>query len=413
MTEELESAPIPLLKPRKKFHLIENNEGLRQLLIAIQSGGERIAIDAERASGFRYGQRAYLIQIAVENSDIYLVDPMTQFEQNLLNSLIELVNGKTWIIHAATQDLDCLREFGFIPSKLLDTELAGRLCGLPKVSLGTMCELFLSITLAKEHSAVDWSTRPLPEAWLNYAALDVDVLFDLWTKVEQELINQGKLSIAIEEFLNLTVQVPRPEKIDRWRSVTGIHELKEARQLTIVKSLWEAREELARQKDVAPGRLIPDSSIISAVKSSPKSKSELSELRSFSGRASRTYIDIWWEAYLLGSTTKTLVELRQKVSGIPNHRNWPNKFPEAHTRLTWSKKLLQEVSTEKAIPPENLIAPDALKNICFEPNGTSLEAIEKNLFGLGVRSWQVSLVGPVLVKAFSKTELPEVVEAKS
>ncbi|NBQ92521.1 MAG: ribonuclease D [Micrococcales bacterium] len=412
MTEELDAAPLPLLKPRKNYHIVQNDNDLNELLRNLDDVENRIALDAERASGFRYGQKAYLIQVAFENSDIYLVDPIASFNETLLEKLRDLVNSRTWIIHAATQDLECLREFGLVPRKILDTELAGRLCGLPKVSLGTMCEIFLNVRLAKEHSAVDWSTRPLPDSWLNYAALDVDVLFDLWECVEQELLKQGKLEIALEEFQNLTNQVQKPEKIDRWRSVTGIHEIKDVRQLTIIKSLWEAREHLAKQKDVAPGRLIPDSSLINAVKAAPKSKSELSELRSFSGRASRTYLDLWWDAYESGSTTTALVDLRQKTVGIPNHRNWANRFPEAHTRLIWSKKLLQEVSVELGIPLENLINPDALKHICFEPDGTTLKEIEDYLNRLGVRSWQINLVSGVLVEAFGKTELPEGEEPK-
>ena len=99
--------------------------------------------------------------------------------------------------------------------------------------------------------------------------------------------------IAIQEFSHLTLPAEKTEKLERWRSVAGIHELKQVRALTVVKSLWDAREKLAKEKDVAPGRLVPDLSLVSLAKAAPKTKSELASLRSFTGRASRTYLDLW------------------------------------------------------------------------------------------------------------------------
>lgn len=413
MNQELEPTAKPLLKPRLEYFLVDTDLKLKQLLAVLKKNSSPIAIDAERASGFRYGQKVYLIQIAIKGQAIYLIDPIANLDSNLLDELKSSINSFTWIIHAATQDLECLNEFGLVPKKLFDTELAGRLLGLPKVSLGTMCESLLGLSLAKEHSAVDWSSRPLPEEWLNYAALDVDVLDELWLKVKVELEKANKHYLAIEEFEFLTLPTTRTPKLERWRSTTGVHEIKDARQLTIVKWMWEAREELAKQKDVAPSRLIPDLSIIAAVKAMPKSKSELAELRSFSGRASRTYIDTWWDSFQKGSLTHDLVELRPKAIGIPHHRNWPNKFPEANLRLTWAKKLLQELSLNTSIPVENLLTPDILKSICFEPNGFDRTEISSDLEQRGARKWQIDLVSPILAEAFSKTDLPESEETKN
>ena len=413
MNQEQEPTAKPLLKPRLEYFLVDTDLKLEQLLAVLKKNSSPIAIDAERASGFRYGQKVYLIQIAIKGQAIYLIDPIANLDSNLLDELKSSINSFTWIIHAATQDLECLNEFGLVPKKLFDTELAGRLLGLPKVSLGTMCESLLGLSLAKEHSAVDWSSRPLPEEWLNYAALDVDVLDELWLKVKVELEKANKHYLAIEEFEFLTLPTTRTPKLERWRSTTGVHEIKDARQLTIVKWMWEAREELAKQKDVAPSRLIPDLSIIAAVKAMPKSKSELAELRSFSGRASRTYIDTWWDTFQKGSLTHDLVELRPKAIGIPHHRNWPNKFPEANLRLTWAKKLLQELSLNTSIPVENLLTPDILKSICFEPNGFDRTEISSDLEQRGARKWQIDLVSPILAEAFSKTDLPESEETKN
>jgi ribonuclease D len=415
MTEEAEApaAVSELLQtPRLPTTLVDNDEALQDLLNALSANTGPIALDAERASGFRYGQKAYLLQVAIKDSRIYLIDPVAAYAPELWQNFISAVGSSTWIIHAASQDLPCLTELGIEPSKILDTELAARLLGLPRVALGTLTEHYLQLRLAKEHSAVDWSERPLPDNWLNYAALDVDVLFDLWTAVESDLADKGKTEIAHSEFEYLLHPAPKIQKVDRWRAMTGLHEVKDQRDLTIAKSLWLAREDLAIEKDVAPSRLIPDSSIVAAVKEHPKSRSELASLKSFAGRASRTFIDTWWKAIEEGTSTKNLVELRPKATGIPNHRNWPQKFPAAHARLLASKELIGKISLEQEIPQENILSPDALRAICFEPPELTISSVSSFLEKNYVRQWQIELVAAGLVETLATLE-PEPVEDES
>jgi ribonuclease D len=406
--EPVEPESVLLDKPRLETLLIEDQTSLQALVRALRESSNPVALDAERASGFRYGQRAYLLQIAIEGKAIYLVDPVAEFEKTTWTDFLTALSDLPWIIHAASQDLPCLTELGLKPSKILDTELAARLLGLPRVALGTLCEHFLKIRLAKEHSAVDWSERPLPAGWLNYAALDVDVLFELWTEVAKDLEVQNKSGIAEAEFAFLLDPVIKEPKVDRWRSMSGLHEVKDQRALTVAMYLWTAREELAIEKDVAPGRLVPDSSLVAVVKTLPKSRSELSSLKTFAGRASRTFIDTWWKALEEGSKTKKLVELRPKPSGIPNHRNWPQKFPDAHARLLASKELMATLSEEQSIPMENILSPDVLRQLCFEPpQPLDSESISLALRSRKVRDWQIELVVPGLVETLSKVSEPK------
>jgi ribonuclease D len=400
--EETEPESVLLDKPRLPVTLVENDSSLETLLAELSKVNSPIALDAERASGFRYGQRAYLLQIAIEKSRIYLVDPVADYNQDLWSRFLESVGDLPWIIHAASQDLPCLTELGLTPSRIIDTELAARLLGLPRVALGTLTEHYLKLKLAKEHSAVDWSERPLPDNWLNYAALDVDVLFELWSMIEKDLEISKKTAIVHAEFNHLLTPVAKVAKIDKWRTMTGLHEVKDQRALTIAKHLWEAREALAIEKDVSPGRLVPDSSLVAVVKAIPKSRSELSSMKSFAGRASRTFIDTWWEAVELGSNTKNLVDLRPKPTGIPNHRNWLQKFPDAHARLVASKELLVTVSTEMSIPQENILSPEALKQLCFEPpSPLTLSTLQDAMRARLVRQWQIDVVAAGLVNTLA------------
>ena len=158
-----------------------------------------MAVDAERAHGFRYSQRAYLIQLRRAGAGTHLIDPIAfgQPADLSVRSATALADAE-WVIHAASQDLPCLYEVGLVPRTLFDTELAARLLGYPRVALGTMLEELLGVRLLKEHSAADWSTRPLPSEWLNYAALDVELLVELRDRLAAELVasRQGRLGSA-------------------------------------------------------------------------------------------------------------------------------------------------------------------------------------------------------------------------
>lgn len=400
MTQETE--PLELLKePRNAYEFVETFDQLTAAIVDLTAGTGALAVDAERASGFKYSQRAYLVQLHRRGSKIYLIDPIA-FDPEQLLALAEFTNEQVWILHAATQDLACLAELGLRPKKLFDTELISRLMGFERVGLGAVCELALEQRLAKEHSAADWSTRPLPESWLNYAALDVDVLPDIMDFLSKEIEGQAKQEIVEQEMHFLLGFKPKPPKADRWRGMSDFHELKETRQVAIAKSLWEAREQLAHKLDVSPGRLVPDRSLVHAAKLQIKTKSQLANDKGFNGRASRTYLDIWWNALEFGLNTRELPPVRAAASGIPNHRNWPGKFPEADARLQAAKTVIAGVSEALRIPTENILTPDYLRQTCFEPIGFDAGAIASQLTELGARNWQVELLAEPVSQAWSK-----------
>ena len=405
-----EAPELPLLQaPRAKVHLITNQYLLGQVVEAIASTRGAIAIDAERASGFKYSQRAYLVQIRASNTDIFLIDPAASPEvvpSKEFAELASLMKDREWILHAATQDLPCLNEIGLYPGAIFDTELAGRLSGQPRVGLGALTESLLHFRLAKEHSAADWSTRPFPDSWLNYAALDVDVLHELATEVETLLSEQGKLDWAKQEFDALMSFQPKPQKLDRWRGITGLHKVQDRSSLEIARQLWHAREALAQKMDVAPGRLIPDSSILVAATEKPKTRPELAAMKSFSGRASRSYLDTWWDAINSANKATDLPALKpEKSDALPNHRNWINKFPEADRRLKHAKASLIELSQQKLIPLENLLTPELLRQVSFAPpQQLSSITLSEKLGQLGARPWQVELTAELIVDAFNRAE---------
>ena len=392
--------PSLLRAPRHGIELVDSPRAWSRALDALASGEGPLAIDAERASGFRYSPRAYLVQVYRRGSTNYLIDPIAVGN---LGEFATAFGDTEWILHAAKQDLPSLRELGVSPRTLFDTELGARLAGLPRVGLQGAVEDLLGVQLAKEHSAADWSTRPLPTEWLNYAALDVEVLPDLRDAIAAVLAEANKTRIAEEEFEAVLREEPPAQKPEQWRRLSGLHQVRGQRNLAIARELWEARDELARQTDTAPGRLIPDRSIVHAAKVKPESKKALIALKEFHGRASRKEADRWWGAIERGATTDDLPALRGTRDTIPPPRAWPDRAPEAARRLAIARDLLARQAERLDIPAENVLTPDHLRRLCWNPTDPGRpSAIDTQLEQLGARRWQRDIAVPLLVEAFSQ-----------
>lgn len=378
--------------------VIDTRDGYREAVELIVAGEGPIAVDAERASGFRYSQRAYLIQMFRRGAGTFLFDPPAVGRFDELN---EAIAGDEWVLHAATQDLTCLREVGLDPVSIFDTELAARLLGMPRVGLGTVVEELLGIHLAKEHSAADWSTRPLPEPWLQYAALDVELLPDLRDAIAGLLAEAGKTDIARQEFadeLTRELVVPRHEP---WRRLSGIHSIRGLRNLAAARELWLSRDALAQQLDVAPGRLVPDASLTAAAKAMPDSKRALAAMREFTGRASRTELDRWWNAIEAGRTTDDLPVLRGTGDSLPPPRAWADRNPEADARLKAARAALTTLAEELSLPLENLLTPDTLRRVAWAPPAdVTPSAVADALAQHGARRWQIEATSQAIAQAF-------------
>ncbi|SMG37370.1 HRDC domain-containing protein [Agreia pratensis] len=388
-----ESAPRTLA-----LTVIDTREAYLEAVDIIAAGHGPIAVDAERASGFKFSQRAYLIQLYRRGAGSFLFDPPAIGSFTELN---DAISREEWILHAASQDLACLREVGLDPRVIFDTELAARLLGIPRVGLGSVVEEFLGIHLKKEHSAADWSRRPLPESWLEYAALDVELLPDLRDKLAELLIENSKAVIAAQEFEATRVKEPKPVAAEPWRRLTGVHSLRNPRNVAVARSLWMARDALAREIDVSPGRLVPDSSLVAAARVLPESKRELAALKEFSGRASRTEIDRWWAALEEGKAATDLPVNRRSEDTLPPPRSWSDRNPEADSRLKAARAALAELSEFVNIPVENLLTPEILRRVAWTPpEPTTAAAIAASLSELGARPWQLELTAQPIAQAF-------------
>jgi len=393
---------VPLLEPRGGVPPVtETPEALADVVERFAAGTGPVAVDAERASGYRYSQRAYLVQLRRAGAGTALIDPIACPD---LSALSEALADAEWVLHAANQDLPCLSGVGMRPTRLFDTELGARIAGYERVGLGTMAEIVLGQQLAKEHSAADWSRRPLPESWLRYAALDVEILVDLRDALEGELSRQGKLTWAEEEFAAILAAEPPPPRTDPWRRTSGIHRLRTRRQLAIVRALWHARDDLARRRDVAPGRLLPDSAIVAAAAAAPTSEDALGRLPGWGGKATRRLVPSFWPMLeqAIAEPDDGLPRPSLPGDGPPPASRWPDRDPVAAARLAAARAGLGAIATQYGLPVENLLSPELVRRLTWTPPEPPTAAeVAAVLRAGGARQWQVDLTAEVLAAALT------------
>ncbi len=375
--------------------VLTTETGLNAAARALAAGTGPVAVDAERASGFRYGQHNYLVQLRREGSGTFLIDPSALPDLTVIN---DALRDAEWVFHAASQDLTPLREQHLDPARIFDTELAARLLGMPRVGLGAVVAEVLGLELLKEHSAADWSTRPLPEPWLRYAALDVEVLVELRDALAARLVAAGKWEWAQQEFeAARTAPVP-PPRIEPWRRVSRLSQLRTRRQLAVARELWTVREDNGRTRDISPGRVLPDRAIVQAAAAMPRSVPELLALGEFNGRGQRRRAPLWTATIqrALALPEESLPSLRgPRTDGPPQPRVWAEREPAAAARWEAVRPALVALAEELSLPVENLVQPDAVRRLCWDltigPDEVSIAAF---LRGRGARPWQVDLVAP-------------------
>ncbi|MGE3285391.1 MAG: HRDC domain-containing protein [Pseudonocardia sp.] len=377
--------------------VVVDQAGLEAVAAAFAAGHGPVAVDAERASGFRYSQRAYLVQLRRAGAGTALVDPVPLGGD--LSTLATALAEPEWVLHAASQDLPCLAEVGLAPETLFDTELAGRLAGFPRVGLGPLVEQLLGLRLEKGHGAADWSRRPLPEDWLVYAALDVEVLVELRDVLADVLAEQGKLEWAHQEFEVVRTAGPPAPRAEPWRRTSGIHRVRKPRPLAAVRALWEARNSLAAERDIAPGRVLPDAAIVEAAVTAPATPEALAAMATFRGRAQRRLTRYWFDAlarsYALDNAD--LPRATPPSDGPPPVARWADRNPDAAARLAAARAAVATVSEQWAIPVENLLLPDLLRRLCWSPPADG--DVVGYLRAGGARPWQIGLLGELLEKA--------------
>lgn len=392
-------------------HVIDTSDELASAAKALATGTTPIALDVERAHGMRYTTNPYLIQIRREDVGTFLIDPVA------LPDLSCLIPGTshTWLLHDGSQDLANLRFVGLKPDTLFDTMIAARLIGMRRFGLAAVSEQLLGLKIAKDHQNNDWSVRPLYSDWLRYAALDVELLTEIYRKQALRLHDLGRLEWAEQEFqAELNSQPPLPPA-EPWRKGTGAGKLRQRRHLAIFRELWFTRERIARDLDIAPIRLVPNSDLIRAAQMMPRNRRTLLTIDSFRSPETRQFTDEWLHALqrarFLSDAELPDLQGHLPPGEIPPLSRWKNQHPDALQRLTLIREGVGEVAARLDLAPEVVLLPKAQRSLAWSPlpsmksdaiSCRMLSYVEERLRAAGARPWQIELCASPLRDALTR-----------
>ena len=387
--------PIVLTEPRDGHHPISvsDGRGLRELREDLRPGLP-LAIDTERASGFRYDDRAFLIQLKQESIGTFLIDPIEIHSQ--LGTTLQPIFGECpWILHAAVSDLPSLNELGLHPTELFDTEIAGRFLGYDHVNLAAISERVLGYRLKKGHGAENWSRRPLPRSWLRYAALDVELLIDLAEALTELLSAEGKLEWAQQEFDELVTHPP-VTVAKTFRSLPAMGRMR-PKNLQVARALWNHRDRLARDRDLAPGRILPNQTMKELALTLPVNVHQTAEILRRHTRSDRR-ASMWFRVINLAlKEPRDRWPQPQQKDGVPPKNLWKSHYPQAHDAYHAVHTALEDLGTELSVDPVLLASGNVLRELVWRRvmEGENLD-VDAFLQEQGAREWQRTNVGPVL-----------------
>ena len=285
------------------FEWIDTNSELQEF-VSYALGFDSYFLDTEFHREKTYFPQLALVQIAV-GTRIALIDPLS-VDTSMMRPLLE--GTGTCVLHAAQQDLDVLAQScGFIPSRILDTQLCAGFVGYTQPSLASLLQAYLKITVPKGDRLTDWLRRPLTKDQLTYAASDVAYLEELSGLIFGQLNENARMQWAVdacEELRNRPTGPNAPE--DAWLRVKDVRTLKgRARWVAQQVALW--REERAMDLDLPPRHVLSDIAVLGVAQKAPRNAEELLQTRGVdnrhaSGAQGRALLDAIKEGVHLSST---------------------------------------------------------------------------------------------------------------
>ena len=384
--------------------LMADAAAIRQAADRLAQGTGWCAVDTERASGFRYHNRVCLLQIRRTGAGTMLIDVESD-PQATTNFIGRVLADAGWVVHAASTDLSYLEQLRLRPPQLFDTELAGRFLGFHRVNLAAMVEHYLGVRLRKNHGGEDWSRRPIPSGWLDYAALDVEYLLPLADAMRSELTQQHPKDEWVAEECDYLTRVyrgysPAPKS---WEDLKGVHGLRTSKQLQVARWLWRVREKLARASDTAVSRLLPDKALVALATELPTTVPKVMRTPGYPPRLRRKAR--YW-ANQVDKAVRTAQDRWPEPFPIPTYRNtppsrytWSRYYPESFPKLTMVREELARVAAQVEIPVENMIQSSDTNEIVWRSQElkevTDDTELLELLQRLQIRPWQQKLCLPI------------------
>ena len=368
---------------------VQTEAELRSLADAV-AGVPLLALDTEAAGYHRYLDRICLMQLSTRDQT-FLVDTLAVSDLTPLAHVLE--GGDTEIVlHDADYDLRLLRrdqDLGV--ARLFDTKVAAQLLGEPAIGLASLAEKYLDVKLDKRHQRADWANRPLPAELLAYAAEDTRHLPRLRDILRGALDRIGRLHWADEEFARIMTDLATTPDgdPDPYLRIKNTRDLR-PRQLAALRELHSWRENVARERDVAPFRVISNETLVALARHMPEHARALAETPGFSAAL----------AQRRGADVLAALERARALpdADLPVRPRTPRRPPPdaAFDALVDRLKAARDRAADRLVLDRGFLMPrQLLEEIArVRPrNHAQLAAIP------GIRRWQVEAAGDDLLAA--------------
>jgi ribonuclease D len=339
----------------RDYTLVDSRDGLAELAAAMMAAPEH-AIDSESNSGFAYSEQMCLLQANVEGR-LWLVDlvalPREPEVLDPLRPALESLSQPTFL-HGGEYDVGLLRrDYGIQPAAVWDSQQATSLLGWPQTGYGTLVERICGVKLAKGHAFHDWARRPLAPDPLRYALDDVRYLPAVCRRL-RELVAEADLEEEVEIAGRAVAAATwnggfRPEGL--WR-IKGVRQLERGR-LPLLSALFAWREEVAREVDMPPGRLINNALLLALARAAPSRPDELRRL-GLGGRS----LERWGRAVL-----GVLEQARRDPPPVPRAPLVPRPQPAERERNRRLRDWRRQESARRGVTEQAVLPAAALRHL--------------------------------------------------
>ena len=257
-----------------EYALITGDNILNQCCEAWQSKSY-LALDTEFMRTDSFYPKVALIQVC-DGEKNYLIDPLRISDWEKFKALM-LAPEITKIFHSCSEDLLVfIRQFGLLPSPIFDTQIANSFLNQGfGLSYQNMISEQLDIDIPKGETRSNWLKRPLSVQQLDYAALDVAYLPEIYSRQKKQLAHRNISAWVDEDCQRLGGNYKEELSQDfsqTYRSISAAWQLDKS-QLNILKALAEWREIRARQRDKPRNWIIKDKELEDVVSNITRTKS--------------------------------------------------------------------------------------------------------------------------------------------
>lgn len=329
--------------------VVNSNQQLQDAA-AIWQQAPVLGLDTEFVRERTYRAALGLVQVS-DGETAWLVDPLAIDDVSPLGQLLE-DQATVKVIHSGSEDFEVLNhELGTQLNGVLDSQIACAMLG-QSLQLGYhhAAQWLLGVEVEKDQTRSNWLRRPLSKDQHRYAALDVVLLPFMMERLRPQLEKLGRwawLEEEVQRAIQKSVEDTNPQQA--WMRIGGAGALNE-QQRTSLAALAAWREQVAVQKNLARGFVVPDNGLMALARRQPATINEIGEIEAIHPKAARRYGDTWVELLQssrdndpapplpqLGPAQRRLMKLmKQRVAKI-------SKELDVDAGLLASRKQLEEL----------------------------------------------------------------------